>query len=64
MLLRLNIVIAPKTHKRINPTPTATPDKHIIGTLEAEYLEPIRMSRKLSGIIEELTRKTCYIVWL
>jgi len=27
---------------KINPTPTATPDRHIIGKLDAKYLKPIR----------------------
>jgi len=30
----------------INPTPTATPDRHIIGTLDAKYLKPINISTK------------------
>ena len=29
--------------EKINPTPTATPVKHTIGTLEAKYLNPIRI---------------------
>ena len=29
--------------EKITPTPIATPVKHIIGTLEAKYLKPIKI---------------------
>ena len=45
-----------KTKKaNIKPTPIATPVKHIIGILEAKYLNPINIINKNSSINSKLS---------